>query len=271
MKKAASLNQQQDGLGARARAGADIKPAPKPKQQRQKTTITQSHLIPFALGGIEAFSCGDELRVSVRHLCEAFGIDSRTQRRKMANNPRWTWGHMTSHDTAGRPQEMVTLPLEQVPAFLNSINSNKVKPEVRQALLTYQDECTKALFSYWTTGKAEQQTAAAQMAFQVADTLAVFKAEYANMYGKVAGADPDPRMYGQIQAVLNKAVFGVSKLPDLPRKDLPKTALERLKAAAHILRKTFYRGESLKVAAAQVRAAFPEPVLVIEINVELAA
>jgi hypothetical protein len=271
MKNAALLNQQQDGLGARARAGADINPAPKPKQSRQKPAITQNHLIPFALGNIEAFSCGDELRVSVRHVCEAFGADPEPQRKKLLSNSRWSCLLMAAHDRNGRQQDMLTLPLEQIPAFLNSINTNKVKPEVRQALLAYQDECTKALFSYWTTGKAEQQTAAAQMAFQVADTMAVLKEEYPTIYGKAAGAEPHFGLYAKINETLNMVVYGVKKLPALQRKDLPKPALDRLKDAAQMLRKAFIRGMKVSDAVKQVLTTYPEPILHVEIKVELAA
>ncbi|WP_348944147.1 phage antirepressor N-terminal domain-containing protein [Chitinibacter sp. FCG-7] len=270
MNKAASLNQQQDGFGAPARAGADVKSPVKPKQSPRKTAITQNHLIPFALGNIEAFSCEDDFWVSVRHLCAVFGIAFASQHRKLSSNPRWRCHLMIARDSQGRSQEMLTLPLNQIPAFLNSIEPNRVKPEVRQSLLAYQDECTTALFSYWTTGRAEQQSAAAQMQLQVADTLAVFKEEYCAIYGKPAGAVPHPGMYAKIQATLNRAVFGVDKLPDLPRKSLPKLALERLCAAARMLRRAFIRGQRLADACKQVSDAFPAPVLNVEITVGLA-
>jgi hypothetical protein len=55
MKKAASLNQQQDGLGARARAGADLKSAPKPKQAHQKPATANTN-IQVAFAGVSTYS-----------------------------------------------------------------------------------------------------------------------------------------------------------------------------------------------------------------------
>ncbi|MCX7205912.1 MAG: hypothetical protein NT086_07995 [Proteobacteria bacterium] len=233
--------------------------------------ITQGHIVPFALGGIEAITAGEAMFVSVRHLCDAFGIAVEPQRRKLESNPRWSCAHMVATAADGKAYQMLTLPLEQVPAFLNSINTNKVNAEVRQALLDYQDECTKALYSYWTTGKAEQQTLSAQMAFQIADTLAVFKDEYAAIYGKAADAVPHSGLYAKIQSCLNQVVCGADRLPErLARQALPKVALDRLKDAGKMLRKLFIQGVKLKDAAKQLHSAFPDPVLKIETTVTLA-
>ncbi|MCX7208446.1 MAG: hypothetical protein NT086_21175 [Proteobacteria bacterium] len=236
------------------------------------TPIIQNHQIPFELGIIKAISHGDDMFVSVRHICEAFGIDSKSQQRKLANDSRWSCGHMTATAADGKAYQMLTLPLEQVPAFLNSINANKVKPEIRPKFRGFQDECTKAMYDYWMTGKAERQTLSIQMSFQIADTLAVFKDEYATIYGKPADAIPHSGMYAMIQTALNQAICGADRLPEgLTRHSLPTAALERLKDAGKILRKAFIRGVKLKDAAKQLRVTFPEPVLRIEIKVEVTA
>lgn len=46
------------------------------------------------------------------------------------------------------------LPLSEFNHFLNSINVRKVKPEMREMLLTYQQECMTALHDYWMHGFA---------------------------------------------------------------------------------------------------------------------
>ncbi|WP_293931305.1 phage antirepressor N-terminal domain-containing protein [Iodobacter sp.] len=233
--------------------------------------ITQGHIVPFALGGIEAITAGEAMFVSVRHLCEVFGLDFSSQRKKLLPDPKFNCGDMTMVAADGKMRELLTIPLEQVAGFLYSININKVSPDVRQALLDYQDECTKALNDYWTTGKAEQQTLSTQMAFQIADTLAVFKDEYAAIYGKAADAVPHSGLYAKIQSCLNQVVCGADRLPDgLARQALPKVALDRLKDAGKMLRKLFIQGVKLKDAAKQLHSAFPDPVLKIETTVTLA-
>ncbi|MBY0444337.1 MAG: phage antirepressor N-terminal domain-containing protein, partial [Burkholderiales bacterium] len=221
------------------------------------------------IGGIGA-QYGHFLAEFCLCFCDAFGVAFAVQHRNITTNKRWCCHHMVTTGADGKNYQMLTLPLRQVPAFMNSINSNKVKPEAQQSLRNYQDECTEALYAYWMTGKAEQQTLSVQMAFQIADTLAVFKEEYPAIYGKPADAVPHSGMYAMIQTALNQSVCGADRLPEgLARQVLPHAALKRLKDAGQMLRKAFIRGAKLKEATKQLRAAFSEPVLRIEIKVEV--
>lgn len=56
--------------------------------------------------------------------------------------------------TAGGQQQMICLPLRKLAAWLNSISANKVKPEIRERVLQYQEECDDVLYEYWTKGVA---------------------------------------------------------------------------------------------------------------------
>lgn len=87
--------------------------------------------------------------VAIRPICDALGIASYSQQRKIQNNPAYVWHHMMSHDTTGRVQGMFCLPLRQLPGWLFSINANKVKPEAREALLVYQNECFNVLYQHF--------------------------------------------------------------------------------------------------------------------------
>ncbi|MDX8157836.1 phage antirepressor N-terminal domain-containing protein [Acinetobacter pittii] len=44
--------------------------------------------------------------------------------------------------------------LRKLPAWLYSIHANKVKPELRETVIMYQNECDDVLWDYWTKGKA---------------------------------------------------------------------------------------------------------------------
>ena len=52
----------------------------------------------------------------------------------------------------GKKYDMICLPLRKIPAFMYSINPNKVKPELRGKILQYQEECDDVLWQYWTKG-----------------------------------------------------------------------------------------------------------------------
>lgn len=54
----------------------------------------------------------------------------------------------------GGLQSMICLMLRKLPAWLYSIQSGKVKPEIRDAVLMYQNECDDVLWDYWTKGQA---------------------------------------------------------------------------------------------------------------------
>ncbi|MDX9664257.1 phage antirepressor N-terminal domain-containing protein [Pseudomonas sp. P5_152] len=56
----------------------------------------------------------------------------------------------------GKQYRMTCLPLRKLPAWLFSINPNKVKPELRDKIIRYQEECDDVLWNYWTTGTAAQ-------------------------------------------------------------------------------------------------------------------
>lgn len=56
--------------------------------------------------------------------------------------------------TAGGVQKMICLALRKLAAWLNSISPNKVRPEIRDKVIRYQEECDDVLYEYWTNGQA---------------------------------------------------------------------------------------------------------------------
>lgn len=54
----------------------------------------------------------------------------------------------------GGLQTMLCLLLRKLPAWLYSIQSGKVKPELRNTVIKYQEECDDVLWDYWTKGQA---------------------------------------------------------------------------------------------------------------------
>ena len=53
------------------------------------------------------------------------------------------------------------MPVRKLPAFFASINPNKVRPELRDRIRLYQDECDDALWNYWIKGQATRRPKAA--------------------------------------------------------------------------------------------------------------
>lgn len=93
----------------------------------------------------------DKYYAAVRHICDGVGIDNPTnQLKKLANNPDvFMCRVMATHDTSGRVQEMVGIPLERINLWLGGISPAKVKPEIRAELIKYQCECADVLFEHF--------------------------------------------------------------------------------------------------------------------------
>lgn len=47
---------------------------------------------------------------------------------------------------------MACLAFRKFAAWLSGIQPNKVKPEIREKVIRYQEECDDVLYEYWTKG-----------------------------------------------------------------------------------------------------------------------
>lgn len=52
----------------------------------------------------------------------------------------------------GKRRNMVCLPLRKLAGWLQTISPNKVRPEIRDKVIQYQEECDDVLYEYWTKG-----------------------------------------------------------------------------------------------------------------------
>ncbi|EEM2538310.1 hypothetical protein C3N85_16005 [Salmonella enterica subsp. enterica serovar Morehead] len=115
--------------------------------------------------------------VAMRPVVENLGLDWATQLRKLkgvaaklnhrdistVENERGS--HMTtpskfgcrdiSIPSKGGVQKMLCIPLKKLNGWLFSINPEKVRADIRDKLIQYQEECFTVLHDYWTKGKAE--------------------------------------------------------------------------------------------------------------------
>ncbi len=93
-----------------------------------------------------------EKRVAVKPICQALGIDYSRQLKKLKEDEILSSvvGAMPTTGTDGKTYEMVTIPFKFVFGWLFRINSAKVKPEAKDAVLKYQLECYNALYDHFT-------------------------------------------------------------------------------------------------------------------------
>ncbi len=113
--------------------------------------------VPFHNDTIFAIEHNGEPFAPVRPIIENMGLAWQGQHVKLMTN-KDRWGVMIIvTPSAGGNQESICIPLRKVAGYLSTINPNKVRPELRDKILAYQNECDDALWQYWTTGRAERQ------------------------------------------------------------------------------------------------------------------
>lgn len=123
--------------------------------------------VPFHNNSLYIVEFNGQPYTPMKPIVEAMGLDWKSQYRKLMagygdndHTPnRWGVVKMTI-PTLGDLQEMVCLPLRKLFGWLTSISPNKVKPELRDNVIMYQNECDDVLWDYWTKGQAINQRAA---------------------------------------------------------------------------------------------------------------
>ena len=92
--------------------------------------------------------------VPMKPVVEGMGLDWRSQQAKIRTSERY--GDITIPlDTPGGLQEMLSIPLKKLNGWLFSINPEKVKPELKNKVILYQEESFQVLHDYWNNGLAE--------------------------------------------------------------------------------------------------------------------
>lgn len=92
--------------------------------------------------------------VAMKPIAENLGLSWGTQQQKLARHmDKFGCIHMNIPSLGGL-QRMLCIPLKKLNGWLFSINPAKVRDDIRDRLVRYQEECFTALHDYWTDGVA---------------------------------------------------------------------------------------------------------------------
>ncbi|MEV1255257.1 phage antirepressor N-terminal domain-containing protein [Pseudomonas aeruginosa] len=114
------------------------------------------------------------------------------------------------------------LPLRKLTGWLMSIHPNKVRPELREGIIAYQNECDDALWAYWNDGIAVRQDdrSAASVLSTTIGTDG-FHILGALIKGKVATLPVEIRRRATMKIwSQTHAAFGVRSASDIPANQL---------------------------------------------------
>ncbi|HAK8205304.1 TPA: hypothetical protein H2W01_004995 [Salmonella enterica] len=109
--------------------------------------------VPFYGNSLYVVNHNGEPYVPMKPIVEGMGLDWKAQYRKLKQRFPKGMAEMTI-PTAGGPQRMLCLHLRKLAGWLQTIMPNKVKPEIRDRVIQYQNECDDVLYEYWTKGVA---------------------------------------------------------------------------------------------------------------------
>ncbi|WP_171893808.1 phage antirepressor N-terminal domain-containing protein [Serratia marcescens] len=113
------------------------------------TSSVQFHGQPL----ITAMAAG-VVYVAMKPIVENIGINWKGQHVKLVNQmDKFGCGDI-SIPTKGGVQKMLCIPLRKLNGWLFSINPAKVRADIRDKLIAYQEECFTVLHDYWTKGSA---------------------------------------------------------------------------------------------------------------------
>lgn len=93
--------------------------------------------------------------VAMKPIVENLGLDWPSQHRKLMNsNGKFNHCHMTMVALDKKLRDVLCIPLKKLNGWLFSINPEKVRADIRDKLIQYQEECFTVLHDYWNKGEA---------------------------------------------------------------------------------------------------------------------
>jgi len=119
--------------------------------------MTNNALMPVEFAGATLYVINHEGNpfTPMKPIVEAIGMSWQGQHEKLKSNPcRWGIKEILIPSNGGE-QYMSCLPLRKLAGWLSTVSSNKTKPELRERIIRYQNECDDVLWDYWNKATAQ--------------------------------------------------------------------------------------------------------------------
>ena len=93
----------------------------------------------------------------MKPIVDGMGLDWGSQFVKLKQRFKSTIVEITMVAGDGKERAMTSLPVRKLFGWLMTISPNKVRPELRDMIIMYQNECDDVLWDYWEKGQAINQ------------------------------------------------------------------------------------------------------------------
>lgn len=110
--------------------------------------------VPFHGDNLYVVNYNGQPYVPMKPIIEGMGMDWASQFTKLKKRFAKGIAEITIPSKGGE-QSMLCLALRKLAGWLHTISPNKVKPEIRDKVIRYQEECDDVLYEYWTTGEVK--------------------------------------------------------------------------------------------------------------------
>ena len=120
------------------------------------SSYSQLQTVSFYGTDLITLKLNDVAYTAVRPIVEALGLSWGSQSIKLNKNREKFGCFDIETPTNGGIQSMLCIPLKKLNGWLFSINPEKVRADLREKVIQYQEECFEALYNYWHFGKAER-------------------------------------------------------------------------------------------------------------------
>lgn len=110
--------------------------------------------VPFHNAELIVVDYNNQPYTAMRPIVEGMGLAWQAQFDKLKQRFSSVIMEIMTTGKDGKQYQMLCLPLKKLFGWLMTISPNKVKPELRDTVIKYQEECDEVLWDYWTKGKA---------------------------------------------------------------------------------------------------------------------
>ncbi|HDS1113605.1 TPA: phage antirepressor N-terminal domain-containing protein [Pluralibacter gergoviae] len=114
--------------------------------------------VPFYGNSLFVVEHKGEDYTPMRPIIEGMGMDWASQFTKLKQRFKSTVVEITMVAADGKSRSMICLALRKLAAWLNSVSPNKVRPEIRDNVIRYQEEYDDVLYEYWTKGEVKKDS-----------------------------------------------------------------------------------------------------------------
>ncbi|EDS9959317.1 hypothetical protein GT314_004600 [Salmonella enterica subsp. enterica] len=108
--------------------------------------------VPFYGDSLYVVNHNGEPYTPMKPIVKGMGLDWMGQLTKLRQRFSSTIEEIPMVAEDGKRRNMVCLPLRKLAGWLQTISPNKVRPEIRDRVIQYQNECDDVLYEYWTKG-----------------------------------------------------------------------------------------------------------------------